>query len=204
MSGSGLSIAGDANEFAAISAAVTNVVDTKARLPTLPFRLARGRVAVGQFTRLVGVDFVPVFQALAANHGDDAFFVLVIEPTASYFSGGFGFFPAFTVATKEAEDAYWDALTFSPSDDPTGEIGESADVIAIVGANQEWAIWGQRSWDLALLWAPSIGGWRDVGVPFVDPQQAVEDFAGYGTWGTRLDSEEVTAFVRNVEAFPER
>lgn len=200
MTAAGLHVAHDPNDFAAISATVTTVVDPSARLPDIPFRPDGGRVAVGEFTSLLGVDFVSVFRALANVHGDETFSVLMVEPTASSFAVDHGFFPAFTVATDRAEDAYWDGLTFSPSGDPTDEIAESADVIAIVGANQGWAIWGQRSWGLALVWASSISSWPDVDVPLLGPRQAVEDFAGYGSWGTRLDPDEVATFIRNVEA----
>lgn len=158
-------------------------------------------MAVGEFTRLLGIGFVPLFQALADAHGDTSVAVAVIEPEVSYFSEGFGFFPAFTVATHDLDDGYWDGLTFSPSHDPTGEMGESADVIAIVGSTQNWAIWGERSWDLAVVWAVVSGAWLNAGVPLADPRTAVEDFAGYGTWGTRLQHGEVETFVRNVESF---
>ncbi len=197
----GVRIAADSAEFESISATVISLVDPSVRLPTLPFRAPGGRVAVGEFTRLLGVDFVPVFQALADSHGDTSIAVAVIEPTVSYFNEGFGFFPAFTVATHELDDGYWDGLRFSPSHDPTGEIGESADVLAIAGSSQEWAIWGQRSWDLALVWTVANGPWLDAGVPFADAMTALVDFAGYGTWGTRLSDDEVGEFVRNVEAF---
>lgn len=200
MTASGFHMARNADEFSTLSAAVTRVIDPAARLPSLPFRSEGGRVAVGEFTRLLGTDFVPVFRALADTYGDETLNVLVVEPSVSYFSDGFGFFPAFTVAVEEVEDGYWNGLAFSPSYDPTGEMRESADVIAVVGATQEWAIWGQRSWELVLVWAPTIGGWADVGVPLVSPQRALEDFAGYGSWGTRLDPDHVSAFIRNVEA----
>lgn len=162
-------VAEDADDIAGIWTAVTSVVDPAVRLPRLPFVARGGTVAVGEFTRLLGVDFVPVFQALARAHGDDGIAAAVVEPAKSYYEQHYGFLPAFTVGAQDLEDGYWEGLTYSPSGDPTGEIGVSADVIAVVGLSRRWAVWGQRSWELALLWTEEAGSWLDVGVPFVAP-----------------------------------
>lgn len=197
----GFHAAEGADDFASILATVTSVVNPSKRLPDLPFVARSGTVAVGEFTRLLGIKIVPVLQALAQAYGDGDVATAVIDPAPSYYAQHCGFLPAFTVMTHELDDGYWEGLTFSPSNDPTVEIGESADVIAVVGSSRRWAVWGQRSWELAVVWAEEAGPWLDAGVPFVSPRAALEDFAGYGTWGTRLDDDDVAAFIRNVDAF---
>lgn len=200
MSDLAVRVAKDADDFAVVWKAVTRVIDPTVRLPQLPFVPRGGTVAVGQFTRLLGVDFVPVFQALARAHDDDDIAAAVVEPAKPYYEQHYGFLPAFSVGAQGLDNGYWKGLTYSPSGDPTGEIGVSADVFAVVGSSGRWAVWGERFWDVALLWTMTSGPWLNVGVPFVTPRAAVEDFAGYGTWGTRLNDDAVREFVRNVEA----
>jgi hypothetical protein len=191
----------EADHFAAIRATVATAIDLDVRLPSLPFRARTGTVAVGEYTRLMGGGFVPVLQALAEAHGDDHVAAAVVEPAMSYYKQHYGFFPGFTVCVDALDGGYWEALTFSASGDPTGEIGFSANVFAIAGPSGRWAVWGERWWNIALVWAVEAGPWLDAGVPFVSPREALEDFAGYGTWGTELKDDEVTAFLRNVETF---
>jgi hypothetical protein len=201
MSDLGFRVVRDADELRAIWTQASRVINPAVRLPNLPFVAATGTVTVGQFGRLLGDDFVPVLQSLAREHGDGDVTTTVIDPTSAYYDENYGFLPAFTMDAHRLDEAYWEGLSYSPSGDPTGEIGVSADVVAVVGSSGKWAVWGQRSWDIALVWAVAAGSWLDAGVPFVTPRAALEDFAGYGTWGTRLDPHEVDAFVRNVEAF---
>jgi hypothetical protein len=180
---------------------VTSVVDPVLRLPTLPFRARAGAVAVAQYGRFLGVEFVPVLRALAGVYGDDEVATAVVEPATSYYRGHYGFLPGFLVPADALDDWYWEGLRYAPCGDPTGEIGESGGVVAVTGSSRRWAVWGQRSWDLVLVWALERGRWLDAGVPFVSPRTALEDFAGYGTWGTRLRDDDAAAFVRNVETF---
>lgn len=71
----------------------------------------------------------------------------------------------------------------------------------IVGSSRKWAVWGWRSWEVALLWSVGAGPWLDLeDVPLMlDARTAMEAFAG--SWGTMLEQDEVEAFVRNVKAF---
>lgn len=82
-----------------------------------------------------------------------------------------------------------------------GEIGVAADVLAVAGASGRWAVWGQRSWELALVWSADGDAWLRDTVPFASPLQALRDFAGYGTWGTRLEDRDAMKFVERADAF---
>jgi hypothetical protein len=92
-----------------------------------------------------------------------------------------------------------------PMDDPTGEIREASNVFAVVGSSQRWAVWGERWWELALVWATAHGAWLEVEeVAFLDRAPAMEAFAGYGSSGTLWDPAEVETFVRNVDRFNDK
>lgn len=194
-------MAHNTRDFDAIWQMIETVVDPLVRLPRLPFRASSGVVAVAQYERLLSADIIPVLQALAVAQNDGEVVTAAVEPAAAYYDEHYQFLPGFTVAPKTLDQGYWQGLTYSPSGDPTGEIGASADVLAVVGSSGQWAVWGERSWDLALVWAIEAGSWLHAGIPFVSPRTALEDFAGYGTWGTRLDEHAVATFVRNVAAF---
>ena len=189
------------SDFAAIWAMVTAVVDPVVRLPTLPFRANAGSVAVGQYGRFLGIEFVPVLRALVGVYRDDVVATAVVDPATSYYREHYGFLPGFLIPPDLLDDWYWEGLRYAPCGDPTGEIGESGDVVAVVGSSRCWAVWGQRSWDIVLVWAPEPGQWLNAGVPFVSPRTALDNFAGHGTWGTRLRDDEAATFVRNMETF---
>ena len=194
-------MARDHEEFATRVALVDAVVDTSARLPDLPFVARAGSLVVGEYTRLLGTDIVPVLQALVHDHLDDFIIGVVTDPAPSYYSKHYGFLPAFTVPSDALGDGYWDALNYSPSGDPTGELGVSANVAVIVGSSRQWAVWGERAWELFLVWAAEPGAWMSADVPFEPVRTALVDFAGHGSWGTRLDDGQVAEFIRNVETF---
>jgi hypothetical protein len=59
--------------------------------------------------------------------------------------------------------------------DVGGGIHYSTDRFLFFGSSGDWAIWGDREWELAVLWSTSSEKvWRDRGVEFVDAEQAVE------------------------------
>ena len=174
------------------------MVDVGCRLPGWPFTGAAGHVAVGQYERLLGIDFVPVFEALASVHGDREILVIVAEPQPSYYAAHYDFRPGFRVTPDALREGYWRGLSYKPSGDQSGAIAYTANSIAAVGSTGTWAVWGQRDWDLVLVHAAADDGpWLHAGVPFVPPREALESFTAPNRRVTPLTDLETTTFLRN-------
>jgi hypothetical protein len=194
-------IAKSADEFAACMAEVTEAVDVSSRLPDWPFLAPSGYVSICEFSRLLGSDFVPVLQELAASHGDNEITLVVLEPDPSYYRRAYSHFPGFRIESESLTDeAYWAALSYEPKGDPTGAVAYTADVVAVVGSSRAWAVWGQRDWELALVLAPSeIGDRLRRSLPFVNAREALGDFRGPSGWVKPLTETEIATFLRNID-----
>ncbi len=198
---SGLRIPRAADEFAACQAKAESAVDPAARLPDWPFIRPAGYVAIAQYERLLGTDFVPVLEALAGAYGDEDITLVVIEPDPSYYQQHYGHLPGFRVLRAGLGDGYWAGLSHEPHGDPTGAIAYTADVVAVVGSSGSWAVWGQRDWDLVLVHASTADdAWLKVDVPFVAPHQALEDFTALERSATPLTEAHISTFLRNLDA----
>jgi hypothetical protein len=188
-----------ADGFAACWSEAASAFNLSARLPDLPFLAPTGAVSIAQYGRLLGTDFVPVLQALAAANGDDGITLVVIEPDSSHYRQHYSYFPGFRVDRDALADKYWAGLSHEPSGDPTGAIAYTADVVAVVGSTRTWAVWGQRDWDLVLVHSPVVDGpWLKAGVPFVSARDALADFTAPTRWAMPLTETQVSTFLRNL------
>jgi hypothetical protein len=101
----------------------------------------------------------------------------VLEPTPTYYRENYGSYPAFTLSGQIVAESYWDAVAHEPDGDPTGSVAYTANVIGIAGSSGAWAVWAERSWDLAIVLSQSVNGaWTSVGVNFVSLESALADF----------------------------
>ncbi|MFD1575123.1 hypothetical protein ACFSEO_13355 [Agromyces cerinus subsp. nitratus] len=177
---------------------VQQAVDPDTRLPALPFRAPTGVLDICQYSNAIEGSFGPVLQSLVDSHGDSSVSLVVLDPSPQYYRRGYGSFPAFRVPGSGLSDAYWDLVAHEPEDDPTGAVIYTADVVAIVGSSGQWSVWGERSWDLAIVLSQIDGGpWLTCGVPFVPVEAALADFT-MPDFKRPLPDTERSEFLRNI------
>jgi hypothetical protein len=165
--------------FDALLVGVERVVDTEIRLPSWPLRdwTAAANVDVCQYSNAIEGAFGPVLQALADFHGDEVVTTVVLDPTPAYYHEHYGTFPAFSLSRDDVAASFWECVSFEPGGDPTGAVVYTANVVTAVGDSGAWAVWAERSWDLAVvLSATPDGPWLACGVPFVPITTALADF----------------------------
>lgn len=156
---------------------IKNTSDIDRRLPYWPFRIVTGNIDICQFSMAIERDFGPVLQLLADTHHDESVSVSAFEPTAGYYRDNYGSYSAFTLPTKTLGHDYWGAVSHEPSGDPTGALAYTANVVGMAGSTGAWAVWAERSWDLAIIASKfKDGPWRSTGVEFVRPETALADF----------------------------
>lgn len=175
-------------------------LDAGARLPAWPFRADRGFVHIVEYDRVLGGDFAAVLAAMAEVHGDRSVSVVVFDPDPHYYSEAYGLFPGFQVETVSLGAGYLDGLRHEPVGDPTGALAFTANVIAIVGSSGAWSVWGQRDWEIALLWTPHDSGpWLSAPVPVFGRDLDLDSIRSPAGWGVALGEEDLRAFWRNVQ-----
>lgn len=167
----------DIDRFAHLEEDLALVIRNAQRLPHSPFSDSLNNFRLGQFDAVVSGDFDADLSALARNFGDRRVFCVVRDPSPEYYQDNYGGFPAFEIPVTDLEADLWDALIYKPQDDPTGSIFVSADILAIWGDSHRWAVWAERSWELAVVasdrpWEPSPAS----DIAWVSPQEALEWF----------------------------
>lgn len=121
-------------------------------LPTWPFR-ASGNVYTYDFLTALSPEFSAVLQYIASEVGDGNIEILgwgrgeAIEY--------FGVYPAFSIGVEDIEDAYRVAMRLN-RDNSAGRYNVP-DVmfegIAIGGDSESWCLFGDRDWDVVLIWS---------------------------------------------------
>jgi hypothetical protein len=188
----------DSAAFDAILGHVERVVDSGARLPDWPLRNRRtANIDVCQYSHAIEGAFGPVLQSLADFYSDDVVTTLVLEPAPAYYRAQYGAFPIFSLPRRDIAAAFWDCVSFEPEGDPTGAVVNTAGVVTSVGTSGTWAVWAERSWDLAIIMSQTAGGpWLSRGVPFVPVEAALADFTE-PDFKTPLSSERRNTFLEN-------
>lgn len=188
----------DADVFAQVLGDLAQVLDPDLRLPNWPFRVQGGNADVCQFSLAIEGPFGSVLQALVDAHGDASVSVVVFDPTPDYYREHYGSYPAFTTSGRTVAQSYWGAVTYEPGDDPTGSVAYTANVAGIAGSSGEWAIWAERSWDIAIVLSQQSGGkWLSAGVEFVSVEAALADFTE-PDFKVPLSDRERSTFLDNI------
>lgn len=189
--------------FAVLSDGVERVVDTSSRLPQWPLRHRRtAHVDVCQYSHAIEGSFAPVLQSLADFHGDVVVTTLVLEPKPAYYREHYGGFSAFLLPRGDVSTSFWDCVSYEPAGDPTGALINTANVVATVGSSGVWAVWAERSWDLAIVLSDTVGGpWLSQGVPFVPIEVALADFTE-PDFKKPLSNSQRSAFLANFSSHP--
>ncbi len=167
----------DATSFARMLGGVERALQTDLRLPDWPFRASTGHADICQFSLAIEGPFGAVLQALADAHGDASVSLVALEPSPDYYRDSYGSYPGFVMSSQSLAQNYWEAVSYEPGGDPTGSLAYTANVVSIAGSTGEWAVWAERSWDLAIvLTQRARGAWTSVGVNFVLAAAALADF----------------------------
>lgn len=139
--------------------------------------LTRGTLIYASSASPSRAPFGAVLQALVDAHGDTTVSHIVLEPTPGYYRENYGCYPGFTIPAQGIAEGYWSAVAHEPEGDPTGAVAYTANVIGIAGSSGAWAVWGERSWDLAIVVSQFVSGpWTSLGVSFVSAESALADF----------------------------
>ena len=191
----------DGVQFDRLAHSVGAVAELRARLPAWPFRPQAAFSHVIEYDRVLGGDFAAVLVALAQAYGDGAVATVVLDPDVRYYSEAYGILPGFQVETASLEAGYGEGLRHEPGGDPTGALAYTANVIAIAGASGQWALWGQRDWEIALLCTPHDSGpWSRTPVPVFGRDVDLDSIRSPAGWGVALAEEEVREFWQNVRS----
>ncbi|MFJ4209097.1 hypothetical protein ACIPY2_11630 [Paenarthrobacter sp. NPDC089675] len=185
----------DVASFKRILDNLNKVVHVEHRLPLWPFRAPTGIVDICQYSHAIEGSFEPVLQALAAAHDDTTVSFAAMEPDPHYYRENYGSYPAFVLPAKSIGGRYWDAVSFEPIGDPTGSVAYTANVAALVGSSGRWAVWAERSWDIALVLSQHRdGAWTSAGVEFVSVENALANFTE-PDFKTPLEENQRTSFI---------
>lgn len=191
----------DRIEFDRLAQSVGAVVELGARLPAWPFRPQAAFSQVIEYDRVLGGDFAAVLVALAQAYGDHTVATVVLDPDVRYYSEEYGTLPGFQVETASLEAGYGEGLRYEPDGDPTGALAYTANVIAIAGSSGQWALWGQRDWEIALLCTPhDAGPWLRTAVPIFGRDLDLDTIRSPAGWGVALSQEELREFWQNVRS----
>ena len=191
----------DSRGFRRILEEVQQAVNPDIRLPALPFRAPTGVLDICQYSNVIEGPFGPVLQSLVDTHGDSSVSMVVLDPSPQYYRRGYGSYPAFQAPGAGLAERYWDLVAHEPDDDPTGAVIYTADVVAIVGSSRRWSVWGERSWDLAIVNSQVEGGpWLSCEVPFVPVEEALADFT-MPEFKPPLPDTERSEFLRNIREY---
>ncbi|HVK26541.1 MAG TPA: hypothetical protein VM677_34770 [Actinokineospora sp.] len=185
--------------FERILGEVKRTLQTDLRLPEWPFRSAIGNAEVCQFSLAIEGPFGAVLQSLVDAHGDASVSLSVLDPNPNYYRDNYGSFPAFTLPGQAVGQTYWEAVAHEPGGDPTGSVAYTANVVGIAGSTGAWAVWAERSWDLAIVLSQRIGGaWASCGVTFVPADAALADFTE-PDYKVALPPHERAMFLDNIQ-----
>lgn len=189
----------DASVFEALQQSIRGALDIDRRLPSWPFRLDSANVDICQYSHAIEGAFGPVLNSLVSVHNDDAVSLVVLEPSPRYYRDNYGSYPSFAIASSDLPEAYWELVAHEPGGDPTGAVTYTADIVALVGSSSKWAVWAERSWDLALVFSGHRNGpWLSCGVPFVPAEVALADFTE-PDFKTPLPADQRATFLRNFQ-----
>jgi hypothetical protein len=174
------------------------VLEIDRRLPDWPFRIATGNADICQFSLAVEGPFGAVLQALVDTHGDEIVSLVVLDPQPEYHRENYGAYPAFMAPGGGIAGMYWDLVAHEPGGDPTGAVTYTANVVAMAGTSGAWAVWAERSWDLAVVLTQHTNGpWTSCGANYVSVVEALAAFTE-PDFKVPLPVHDRIAFLQNV------
>lgn len=189
----------DWSEYDNFRSRMGRVVNPESPLPGWPFRSVHGQVDLCEYNEFSDEDFTHALEILAREHGEESISLVVTAPApGEYHIPDLGHFPCFSVSTRDIANSYWEAVAYEPQGDPGGAV-LYADAFAIFGESSKWAVWGQRDWEMVVVYAEgSARPWRDHTDIFLPPDVAVDRFIMPELSGTKWSREETDGFVARM------
>ena len=129
-----------------------SIIDTRRRLPEVPF-LQRWMVrGFDEFDWVMGANFWPVAQELGRTAGDSEILIAVLDPDpVDYHKSTFGYYNWGALPIELSASSYWDFLKAAPASSPADSILLNSQVVALWAPSLKWAIWGERDSGLCVL-----------------------------------------------------
>lgn len=165
------------------------------RLPELPFLSDAGFLAFAHWDYVYAGEIATVLRELSVASGDAGATVTFIE-----WSAGPDRVEIEIAGRDLTAESYQRALADAPPDAVNW-----ADVVAIAGHSQAWAVWAERGWELALLWSTSVPDcWLQSPMSVITtPEEALDDCAyAYSSAAWRASRRELdAAFVQSARRY---
>lgn len=178
--------------------AVSISLDGSVRFPTWPFKMDHSYAATCEFGSALSGDFEEVLVNLAAFYGDMQVTVLGLAPSWSSYEEEYHFYPGFHLSSASIVHGYGDALFFEPDGAAIGSLYHSLDAFAIVGSLNQWAVYGQRDWEIALLVTPDASGpWLDTGIAWFERDWDLQTFRQPEGWQMPDDVKRLRSNIMN-------
>lgn len=175
----------DLKEFHRIREQVAKAVALSGGLPESPFVFGWKESAVFEYDVVLSDAFGAVLAELTRRCGDSNVALLGLNPTATYYREGYGFYPALHLSAARVRAGWTQALFWEPDGDPTGSLAVSLNTVAAAGDSGEWAVWAQRDWEVGVL-AGSFGqGFRVDDAPSHGADIDLDQIRSPSGWGCR-------------------
>lgn len=140
------------DEFDAMRARMTDLCDVNSVLPAWPFR-GGGYAYTYDFLTILSRGFGSVLQYIASECGDGG--IEIMGWGRGEALDYFGVYPAFAIGAESIKRSYELALS-ADRVNPLNRYNVPEDMfegIVIVGDSESWCLYGDRDWDVVLIWS---------------------------------------------------
>ncbi|WP_146771108.1 hypothetical protein [Prauserella muralis] len=158
------------SELRQISSRLHRIVDPSSSLPDWPFIPVEGEVDICEDVEFSGDDFAVALAEIAKVHRDKSLYFVTLD--------GGDMRPCFSLAVEEIPRGYRAAVGHEPVEELNGgSIRDAVTIFAIFGDSTKWAVWGDRNWEVLVVYSPEVRRpWRDATeLEFVTAARAVDD-----------------------------
>lgn len=137
-------------DYSQLKTKLSGIVDVEKKLPDMVFKKQFECLYFIDFDWLYDAAILDVVRFLAVGAHEQEFVVWAPEQEKCY-SDSFGYYPAIVLGTANPDDAkYTASIIYDP--DPEGmSIRFQSNILILCGTSFEWAIWGDREFELAVI-----------------------------------------------------
>lgn len=111
-------------------------------------------------------EFWTNIQNIALQSGDKYLLMAVLDPDpVRYYKNEFGYYNWSIIPTSASKNEYWKFLNNHPEESPADAIFINSEKIVWLPQSRNWAIWGERSYELCVLGHRKdieINTWKDI------------------------------------------
>ena len=180
------------------------VVDVSARLPAVVHRLPLLDAPFFDGDAVFSEVGWALASSLARLHGDPKVNLIVVDPEPEYFLDAIGEYGAFSCDASDAVECYLAGLFGDGSNNAVGQIGYTAETVAIFGMSGRWGIWVERNVAglVASVKLPGLAAYMDDHGLFLAVDDALEDLLGLNLGDTAASSQFSDSLRRNYSVIP--